>query len=51
MFAVAAVVVFVLSLLEVELGSLNLVTLGLALIAAHLAFGTYAPFPRGRSRG
>ncbi len=50
MFAVAAVVVFLLSLLKVDLGSINLVTLGLLLIAAHLAFGSFAPFPTGRRR-
>jgi len=50
MFAIAALVVFILDLLDIELGSVELIPLGLALIAAHLAFGTYAPFPTGRRR-
>ncbi|HVE63035.1 MAG TPA: hypothetical protein VNB94_04470 [Mycobacteriales bacterium] len=50
MFAIAALVVFLLALFKIDIGDINLVTLGLALIAAHLAFGTYAPFPTGRRR-
>jgi hypothetical protein len=39
MFAVLALICFVIALLDVSLGDLNLVTLGLAFVAAHLAFG------------
>lgn len=43
MFAVIALIVFILALFEVTIGSINLVVLGLALVAAHLAFGTFVP--------
>lgn len=50
MFAIASLVCFVLALLGVSVG-FSLTTLGLALIAAHLAFGTLVPsFPAGRRR-
>ena len=39
MLAVLALVCFVLALFDVTLGPLDLVTLGLAFVAAHLAFG------------
>jgi hypothetical protein len=39
MLAVLALVCFVLALFDVTLGSLDVVTLGLAFVAAHLAFG------------
>jgi hypothetical protein len=38
-FALAALVCFVLALFHVALGSVDLVTLGLAFMAAHLVFG------------
>ncbi len=37
--AILALVCFVLALFDVTLGQLDLVTLGLAFVAAHLAFG------------
>jgi hypothetical protein len=43
MFAVLALLVFVLALFDVTIGSIDLVILGLALVAAHLAFGSYVP--------
>jgi hypothetical protein len=43
MFAVIALVCFLLALLHVGLGGIGLVTLGLAFLAAHLAFGTMVP--------
>lgn len=50
MFAIAALVCFVLALLGVSSG-FSWTTLGLALIAAHLAFGTLIPaFPAARRR-
>jgi hypothetical protein len=39
MLALLAAVVFLLALLGVPLGSVNLITLGLFLMALHLAFG------------
>lgn len=48
MFAVLALICFVIALLDVSLGELNLVTLGLAFVAAHLAFGL--PFAPGKWR-
>jgi len=41
MFAVAALVSFLLSLFGAKVGSLNLVTLGLAFIALHLLVGMW----------
>ena len=48
MFAVIALIVFILALFDVAIGSLNLTILGLAFVAAHLAFGSpfAAPWPR-----
>lgn len=47
MFAILALLAFVLALFDVTIGSIDLVTLGLALIAAHLAFGAiWAPWRR-----
>lgn len=45
MLALAAAVVFLLALLNVTLGTVNLITLGLFLLALHLAFGPYVPTP------
>ena len=47
-FAVIALIVFILALFDVAIGSLNLTILGLAFVAAHLAFGSpfAAPWPR-----
>jgi hypothetical protein len=39
MLAILALICFVLALFDVSLGSIDLVVLGLAFIAAHLAFG------------
>jgi hypothetical protein len=39
MLAVLALICFILALFDVALGSIDLVTLGLAFVAAHLAFG------------
>jgi hypothetical protein len=43
MFAVLALIVFVLALFDVTIGSVDLAILGLTLVAAHLAFGSYVP--------
>lgn len=40
MFAVAALIVFVLALFGVSVAGLDLVIVGLALLAAHLGFGS-----------
>ncbi len=49
MLAVLALICFVLELFDVTLGRLDLVTLGLALVAAHLAFGVpITPWRRRR---
>jgi hypothetical protein len=39
MFALAALIVFLLALFGVALGSINMVVLGLALLSAHFVFG------------
>lgn len=39
MLALLALICFVLALFDVTLGELDLVTLGLAFVAAHLVFG------------
>lgn len=39
MLAVLALICFILALFDVALGSIDLVTLGLVFVAAHLAFG------------
>ena len=53
MLAVIAMIIFILALFNVHIGAINLVTLGLAFVAAHLAFaGGFALWPatwRGRS--
>jgi hypothetical protein len=49
MLAVIALICFVLALFDLTLGQLNLVTLGLAFVAAHLAFGVPLT-PRGWRR-
>lgn len=46
MLAVLALVCFILAFFNVSLGDLDLVTLGLAFVAAHLAFGI--PLSPGR---
>jgi hypothetical protein len=51
MFAVVALIVFILALFKVAIGSIDLVVLGLALIAAHLAFGGYVTLDRWRRPG
>lgn len=50
MLAVIALICFVIALLDVTLGELNLVTLGLAFLAAHLAFDLPLPVGRWRRR-
>jgi hypothetical protein len=51
MLAVIALIIFVLALFDVAIGSINMTILGLAFIAAHLAFGVPIQFwrPRGTS--
>jgi len=39
MLAVVALIIFILRLFGVAIGSIDLVVLGLAFVAAHLAFG------------
>lgn len=39
MFAVIALILFVLALFDVAIGDIDLVILGFAFLAAHLAFG------------
>lgn len=48
MFALLALITFVLALFHVVVGSVDLVVLGFAFIAAHLAFGGgfYPAWPR-----
>lgn len=46
MFAVAALLCFVLALFHVQIAGLDLTVLGLALVAAHLAFGWPVPWVR-----
>lgn len=48
MLALIALLCFVLALFGVHLGSINLVTLGLCFVAAHLAFGGYLPWRRSQ---
>lgn len=50
MLAVLALLAFVLALFKVNLGSIDLVTLGLAFVAAHLAFGGFAAWGPWRGR-
>lgn len=48
MFALAALIVFALALFDVRVGDLDLVTLGLALVAAHLLMGSRGMWPLRR---
>jgi hypothetical protein len=48
MLALLALLCFVLALFDVSLGDINLVTLGLAFIAAHLMFGVPLVFWRSK---
>lgn len=48
MFALAALLCFVLALFHVTVGSLDLVTLGLAFVAAHLLMGSRGMWPLRR---
>lgn len=48
MLALIAALVFLLALLGVSIGTVNLITLGLFLLALHLAFGGYIPIPWNR---
>jgi hypothetical protein len=49
--AVLALICFVLALFDIPLGGIELSTLGLAFVAAHLAFGSMVPaVPAGRGR-
>lgn len=48
MFALLALIAFVLALFGVHLGWLNLVTLGLCFVAAHLLLGGGLPWIRRR---
>lgn len=51
MLAVLALICFVLALFDVGLAGIELGTLGLAFIAAHLAFGSMVPaIPATRGR-
>jgi hypothetical protein len=51
MFAIAALftfgLAFILGLLGADTGKVSLLFLGLAFVAAHLAFGSWAPWRRG----
>ena len=49
-FAFAALIVFILALFKVHIGSVDLVILGLALLAAHFTFGGFIGYP-ARWRG
>lgn len=49
MFALIALLCFVLALFHVHLASIDLVVLGLAFIALHLLWAIALPFPRNRS--
>ena len=52
MFAILALICFVLVLIHVPLGTVNLVVLGLAFMAAQLAFGSpivVIPWPSRKS--
>jgi hypothetical protein len=44
MFALLALICFVLALFGVHIGSISLVTLGLCFVAAHLLFGIAVPW-------
>lgn len=44
MLAVIALILFVLAAFDVAIGSVDLIALGLAFVAAHLAFVSYEAF-------
>jgi hypothetical protein len=46
MFALTALIAFILALFEVHIGDVDLVILGLVFIAAHLLFGDWRPWRR-----
>lgn len=46
MFALIALICFVLALFKVHIGSIDLVVLGLCFVAAHLLFGVGVPWVR-----
>lgn len=46
MLALIAALCFILALFKVDLGEVNLVTLGLLFVALHLAFGFGIPYLR-----
>lgn len=48
MLAILAMVCFILALFMKSIGTLDLVTLGLVFVAAHLAFAGYIPWPQRR---
>jgi hypothetical protein len=48
MLALLALLCFILALFDVSLGDINLVTLGLAFVAAHLMFGVPLVFWRSK---
>jgi hypothetical protein len=48
MLAIAAALAFLLRLLSVTLGTVDLVVLGLFLLALHFAVGGYIPIPWNR---
>lgn len=50
MFAVLSALVFLLALLKVQLGDVNLVTLGLFLLALHFVVPVSVPWPGRRDR-
>lgn len=49
MFAVLALITFILALFDVRLGEVNLVELGLAFVAAHLVWPILLPTLQRRS--
>lgn len=48
MFAILALICFVLALFHVSLGSVDLTVLGFCFVALHLAFGTVLALPSWR---
>ncbi len=50
MFALLALLAFVLALFDVHIGSVDLVVLGLAFVAAHLLFGGAVGLNRWRNK-
>lgn len=45
MLAILAALCFLLALLKVTIGTVDLTVLGLFFLALHLAFGSYLPYP------